>query len=91
KLPLVQFANPNGMADRGSDVFSETINSGNFNLKEAGQGGVGRYVAGALEQANVELSEQLTNMIIAQKGYQANTKTIKTSNELLDALNSIIV
>jgi flagellar hook protein FlgE len=70
-------------------VFSETRESGEANLREAGTNGTGMVVAGALEQSNVDLAEQLTDMIVAQRAYQANTRVISTTDQLLDALNQL--
>jgi flagellar hook protein FlgE len=50
---------------------------------------VGTVVSGSLEQSNVELSEQLTDLIVAQRAYQANTRVISTSDELLEQLNNL--
>lgn len=88
KVPIADFANPNGLKSTTGNVFSETQASGNFNLKEPGKGGVGVIAPSSLEQANVELSNELTKMIIAQRGYQANSKVIRTVNDMLDELNS---
>ncbi len=90
KLPLAQFANVNGLAPKTGNVFTETHSSGTFNLKEAKQAGMGSIQSGQLEQANVELADELTKVIIAQRGYQANSKIIKTVNDLLEELNRIL-
>jgi len=60
-----------------------------LNLREPGSNGVGTIVASALETSNVELSEQLTDMIVAQRSYQANTKVITTTSELLQSLTQL--
>lgn len=89
KLPLADFANPNGLRPVSGNVFAQTRESGEQNLREAGTNGTGTIVGAALEQSNVDLAEQLTDMIVAQRSYQANTKVIKTADELLDQLNQI--
>lgn len=89
KVPLADFANPNGLAAITGNVFSETEVAGTVNLRQASESGVGEIVSGALEASNSELSEQLTNMIVAQRAYQANTKVISTADDLLEELNRI--
>jgi len=89
KLPLASFANPNGLDALSGSIFTQTRASGEVNLREAGNNGTGTLVSAALEQSNVDLAEQLTDIIVAQRSYQANTKVIKTADELLDELNRI--
>jgi flagellar hook-basal body protein len=89
KLPLADFPNPDGLTARTGNVYAQSNDSGEVNLREASTNGVGSVVASSLEQSNVDLAEQLTDMIVAQRAYQANTKVIKTSDELLDQLNQI--
>ncbi len=89
KLALAVFPNPNGLISKAGNVYSESQDSGNFNLKEAGAGGAGVIAPAALEQSKVELSDELTRMIIAQRGYQASSKVIKTVNEMLEELNRV--
>ena len=89
QLPLASFANPNGLNALSGNIFTETRTSGTVNLREAGTNGTGNIVASALEQSNVDLAEQLTEIIVAQRAYQANTKVIKTADELLEQLNQI--
>lgn len=89
KLPLADFANPDGLAAISGNIFSQTRESGEVNLREPGTNGTGTLVSAALEQSNVDLAEQLTDMIVAQRAYQANTKVIKTADELLEQLNQI--
>jgi flagellar hook protein FlgE len=87
QIPIASFANPNGLENRGGNAYAETTNSGNFNLVVSNTGGVGKITPASLEQANVELSDELTRMIIAQQGYQASSKVIKTVNDMLESLN----
>lgn len=90
RLPLANFSSPNDLQSQTGNVFSQTSTSGGVNLREAGANGVGKINAGSLEQSNVELADQLTNMIVAQRSYQANTKIISTADSLLQELNQII-
>lgn len=89
KIPLADFANPNGLQVVAGNAYRETQASGNFNLKEPGQGGAGTISAASVETANVELADELTRMIVAQRGYQASSRVISTVNDLLDELNRI--
>ena len=86
KVPLASFENPNGLTSVDGNAYTESEGSGNFNLKEAGIGGVGVISPDSLEQANIDLSDQLTQMIVAQRGYEASAKVIKTATDLLDNL-----
>jgi flagellar hook protein FlgE len=89
QLPLASFPNPNGLDARSGNIFSQNRESGEVNLRIAGTNGTGNVVSAALEQSNVDLAEQLTDIIVAQRSYQANTKVIRTSDELLEQLNQI--
>jgi len=89
QLPVADFPNPDGLRAITGNVFAQTRDSGEVNLREAGTNGVGTIVSAALEQSNVDLAEQLTDMIVAQRSYQANTRVIKTTDELLEQLNQI--
>lgn len=89
KLPVADFSNPDGLRTITGNVFAETGDSGVVNLRQAGQGGAGDVISSSLESSNVELASELTDMIIAQRAYQANTRVIKTSDELLDQLSQL--
>jgi len=78
KLALVTFNNP-----KGSNRFSGSEAAGLPNLGEANTGGRGTVIGSALEQSNVDIAQEFTQMILAQRGYQANAKTITVSDELL--------
>lgn len=90
KIPLAKFANPDGMISKNGNIFIQSVSSGEVNLKAAGEGGVGSISPSSLEAANTELSEELTDMIVAQRAYQASSKVITTADELLDDLNRAI-
>jgi len=90
KIPLAKFANPDGMISKNGNIFIQSVGSGEVNLKAAGEGGVGSISPSSLEAANTELSEELTDMIVAQRAYQASSKVITTADELLDDLNRAI-
>lgn len=85
QLALAKFSNPSGLNRAGGNLFQETINSGTPDINTAGKGR-GTIAAGSLEMSNVDLSEEFTDMITAQRGFQANTKIITTSDEILQEL-----
>jgi flagellar hook protein FlgE len=88
KLALASFNNNKGLVKMGSNRYGESESSGAPNTGSAGTGGRGTLVGAALEQSNVDMAQQFTQMILAQRGYQANSKTITVSDELLlDTLN----
>ncbi len=83
KLAMAVFTNPGGWRKEGETNFSASMNSGNANVGEAGIGGRGKINAGLLEMSNVDLSEQFTDMIVTQRGFQANSRTITTSDQMI--------
>ncbi|BAB06168.1 flagellar basal body rod protein FlgG [Halalkalibacterium halodurans] len=83
---LVNFANPEGLAKAGANLYLVSANSGAPLFTSAGNGGTGDIIAGTLEMSNVDLSEEFTEMIVAQRGFQANTRIITTSDEILQEL-----
>ncbi|MFV9875566.1 MAG: flagellar hook-basal body complex protein [Rickettsiales endosymbiont of Dermacentor nuttalli] len=91
RIPLATFANPNGLSAYEGNAYGQTNLSGEFNLKEIGLGGAGTLTPSALEQSNVDLSEELTKSIIIQRGYQSNAQVMKVSNSMLEDLSRIIV
>ncbi|MDE3015909.1 MAG: flagellar hook-basal body complex protein [Pseudomonadota bacterium] len=90
QIPLAAFADPNQLQGVDGNAYAQTSGSGVVNLKQSGSSGVGTISSGALEQSNVDLATQLTNMIVALRAYEANTKVISTANSLLNALDQII-
>lgn len=86
KLALARFANANGLQRVGNGLFAETDNSGEMVVDAAGQQGLGTIQAGTLEMSNVDLAQEFTNLILAQRGFQANARTITASDELLQDL-----
>jgi flagellar hook protein FlgE len=77
------------MERAGGNLFAETTSSGNATLGKAGAGGRGGVVAGALENSNVDMSNEFIKMITAQRNYQANAKTISTADQLLAELMNL--
>jgi flagellar hook protein FlgE len=84
-LALAKFSNPSGLTKAGGNSFQQSVNSGVPNINVAGEGR-GTIVSGSLEMSNVDLSEEFTEMISAQRGFQANTRIITTSDEILQEL-----
>ncbi|KIL50477.1 flagellar hook protein [Jeotgalibacillus alimentarius] len=84
-LSIARFNNPSGLVKIGNNVFQESVNSGVANIGTSADAG-GTISSGALEMSNVDLSEEFTEMITAQRGFQANTRIITTSDQILEEL-----
>lgn len=89
RLALATFTNPAGLEKAGDSTLTESINSGQPRLGTAGSDGYGTITAGALEASNVDLSQEFTNLIVAQRGFQANARIITTSDEILQELTQL--
>lgn len=89
QLAMATFANDRGLEKAGDSTYVESINSGMARIGESGTAGRGSLMAGALEMSNVDLSEQMTDMIVTQRGFQANSKTIQTADTLLETVLSL--
>lgn len=85
-LPLATFSNANGMNALSGNVWIETDYSGQALLKMASSDGAGEIKSNSLEQSNVDLATEFSNMIITQRAYSAATKIITTADEMLDEL-----
>lgn len=86
QIALATFANDRGLEKAGDNTYVETNNSGEARIGESGVAGKGSLLAGALEMSNVDLSEQMTDMIVTQRGFQSNAKTIQTADTLLETV-----
>ncbi len=89
RLPVATFANPGGLDPRTGSVFAQTDDSGEYNLRFAGTSGAGRISPAALEQANIDLADEFTKMIVTQRAYTASARVISTVDEMLDELMRI--
>lgn len=89
QIVLTNFSNPEGLSSQGDNVWRETGASGQPRVGLAGSGGFGKLTSGALEASNVDLSQELVNMIVAQRNYQSNAQTIKTQDSILQTLVSL--
>lgn len=85
-IALANFDNPSGLEKAGGSLFTASPNSGAPQIGEAGRDGRGALVGMALEMSNVDLSQEFTNLIIAQRGFQANSRITTTSDEVLQEL-----
>lgn len=85
-IALANFINPSGLEKVGDNQYSATWNSGDPEIGVAGSDNIGQIISSSLEMSNVDLSEEFTQMIIAQRGFQANSRVITTSDELLEEL-----
>ncbi|MCZ0702568.1 flagellar hook protein FlgE [Natronobacillus azotifigens] len=93
QIMLANFSNPGGLEKIGGNMFRSSVNDGMFTgdddlvtLFEPESAGVATLVSGAIEMSNVDLAEEFTDMIVAQRGFQANTRIITTSDEILQEL-----
>lgn len=86
QVGVAKFANNQGLAGEGGNLFSRTANSGDPIIGTAQTAGRGKISASSLEMSNVDLSRSLTQLIVVQRGFQANSKTITTSDEMLNTL-----
>lgn len=91
QIALASFSNPGGLEQVGSNMYRSSVNDGMVGLDgipelHSPDDGVASIVSGALEMSNVDLGEEFTDMIIAQRGFQANTRIITTSDEILQEL-----
>lgn len=86
QLAMRNFRNPSGLLQVGGTMFQESANSGALDIGTAGTPGLGTIMSRQLEMSNVDLSEEFTDMIIAQRGFQANSRIITTSDEMIQEL-----
>ena len=89
QIALATFTNQGGLEKVGDNNFVESNNSGLANIGTSGIAGKGSLLAGALEMSNVDLTDQMTDMIVTQRGFQANSKTIQTADTLLETVMSL--
>jgi flagellar hook protein FlgE len=88
QLAMANFNNPQGLVKLGANGFGESAAAGIPNIGTAGTGGRGSLIGSSLEQSNVDIAQEFTQMILAQRGYQANSKSITVADELMvDTLN----
>ncbi len=89
RLAIADFNNPMGLEKVGETSFRASANSGAVQLGVPGENGNGSIIGGALEMSNVELAAEFTNLILAQRGFQASSRVITTSDQVLEDLGNI--
>ena len=86
RLTIATFSNASGLERNGGNSWTTSANSGQKIVNTPGQGGAGATIGGTLEMSNVDLAQTFTNMITAQRGFQANSRVISTADEMLQDL-----
>ena len=86
QVAMASFTNQGGLEKKGDNTYAESINSGMANIGESGTQGKGSMLSGTLEMSNVDLTEQLTDMIVTQRGFESNAKTIQTGDSMLETV-----
>lgn len=89
QVAVAKFTNPGGLEKSGESMFVQSNNSGPANVGPADIMGRGKIKAGALEMSNVDLAEEFSDMIVTQRGFQANSRSITTSDQMLQELLSL--
>lgn len=90
QVPITTFANPNALQAQNGNTYSQTNGSGSFNWRIANTGGAGIIAPSSLESSNADLGDEFSNMIITQRAYSANAKTITTADQMSQELLAII-
>lgn len=86
QMALTSFSNPDGLEKAGSNLYVATANSGLATVGTAGEAGYGKVQSGFLEMSNVDLANEFTEMIVTNRAYQANSRSITTSDQMLEEL-----
>jgi flagellar basal-body rod protein FlgG len=90
KIELAMFQNPSGLQNLGGSLFSPTQASGEAVTGTPGESGIGTILQGYVEQSNVSVVEEMVNMIVSQRAYEANSKVIRTADEMFTEANNVI-
>lgn len=90
QIILATFANPSGLEKTGENAYRVTANSGDPVYSAPGQDGAGKLNSGSLEMSNVDLTAQFSDMIVTQRGFQANSRIITTTDEMLEELVNMV-
>jgi flagellar basal-body rod protein FlgG len=90
RIELALFQNPSGLQNMGKSLFLTTQASGEAITGTPGENGLGTLLAGFVEQSNVSVVEEMVNMIISQRAYEANSKVIRTADEMFTQANNVI-
>lgn len=89
-IELVRFANPSGLSSLGRNLYAETLTTGAPIAGIPGEEGFGTLSQGYLEGSNVNIMEEMVNMIAGQRAYEANSKTIRTADEMLSITSQLV-
>lgn len=90
QIMVATFSNLNGLVSAGDNMYSVAANAGDPRIDAPGENSVTTIQSGALEQSNVELSEEFTKMIVSQRGFQANARVVTTADTLLQEITNLI-
>lgn len=90
RIAVATFSNPNGLQAKGENLFEVSANSGDPDIGVSGQGDKGKISSLSLENSNVDLAKEFVELMLYQKGFTANTKTIRTADEVLNAVITLI-
>ena len=89
-LQLARFVNPAGLSSLGANLYRETPASGSATVETPGTNGMGTLLQNYLENSNVEVVNELVDLIVAQRAYEVNSRSIRTSDKMLGQVNNII-
>jgi len=89
RLTLTRFGNPAGLQSLGGNIYTETPASGSPETGSPGEQGFGTTVQGYIESSNVNIVQEMVNLITAQRAYEINSKSIQTSDEMLQNVNQM--
>lgn len=89
RINIVRFANPAGLESMGGNLYAETAASGTPEAGQPGEQGYGSVMQGYVETSNVNIVEEMVNLIVAQRAYEVNSKSIQTSDEMLQNINQL--
>lgn len=90
RIELANFQNPSGLQNLGNSLFMPTQSSGEAINGTPGENGLGTLLSGYIEQSNVSVVEEMVNMIVSQRAYEANSKVIRTADEMFTQANNVI-
>jgi flagellar basal-body rod protein FlgG len=90
KIEIAMFQNPAGLQSMGKNLFAPTQASGDAITGTPGEDGLGTILSGFLEQSNVSVVEEMVNMIVSQRAYEANSKVIRTADEMFSQANNVV-
>ena len=89
RVPVVDFVNPNGLLPVTGNAFQVTVDAGAFYMWDPGVGPAGTIAGSSLENSTVDIAEEFSNMIIAQRSYSSNARIIQTADEMLQEITNL--